>query len=309
MISLKWSRSRKRIPTGEPDAVAALAARPPSESTKLGRLGRPVSESCRTRWRSACVGGVALDRVGEDVGRGLDEVDVLRGEAARLGRVDVEHAEGLVLALDHDREAAAHPEHAQRRRHREALLGRPVVDDHVQAGLERGAGVGVARRRDALAGADHLALEAGAQVEAAAVAVEPPRCRRSRRPRSRSISETASSISASGSPSAQRPLAEPGDRRLLGGRPLQLLLGDLALGDVVEDAVPDRDAGLVGLEHRLVEDPDDLAVAGASSGSRPAAGCGRRGVLRFSCSSARSRSSGCSSVAQRPGSAIHSSGV
>ena len=61
----------------------------------------------------------------------------------------------------------------------------------------------------------------------------------------------------------QRPLAELGDDRLLGEGPLQLLLGLLALGDVVEDAVPDRDALLVRLQHRLVEHPDDLALAGA----------------------------------------------
>ena len=52
LISLKWSRSRKRIPTGEPETVARFSASA-SESTKLSRLGSPVSESCRTRWRSA----------------------------------------------------------------------------------------------------------------------------------------------------------------------------------------------------------------------------------------------------------------
>ena len=61
------------------------------------------------------VGGVALDRVGEDVGRRLHEVDVLRGEAVRLGRVDVEHAERVLLAVDDDGEAAAEAEHPQRR--------------------------------------------------------------------------------------------------------------------------------------------------------------------------------------------------
>ena len=54
------------------------------------------------------------------------------------------------------------------------------------------------------------------------------------------ISETASSISWLGIAVLQRLAAEPGDRRLLGGGALQLLLGALALGDVVEDAVPDR---------------------------------------------------------------------
>ena len=50
LISLKWSRSRKRIPTGEPETVARSSASL-SESTKLSRLGRPVSES----WRAARV--------------------------------------------------------------------------------------------------------------------------------------------------------------------------------------------------------------------------------------------------------------
>ena len=75
-------------------------------------------------------------------------------------------------------------------------------------------------------------------------------------------SETAAVHQRLGVAVPERRLAEPGDGRLLRGGPLQLLLGVLALGDVVEDAVPDRDAGFVFLEHRLVEDPDDLAVAG-----------------------------------------------
>ena len=217
LISLKWSRSRKRIPTGVPETVARFSASP-SESTKLSRLGSPVSESWRTRWRRASSAACALDRVGEDVRRGLDEVDVLRGEAARLGRVDVEHAEGPVLALDHDREAAADAEHPQRRGHRVAALGRPVVDDHVQAGLDRGAGVRVAGRRDALVGAGQLALEAGAQVEAAAVAARPPRCRRCRRRRSRSSAATASSISALGVAVAAAPSRRAGRRSPAGRR-------------------------------------------------------------------------------------------
>ena len=55
---------------------------------------------------------------------------------------------------------------------------------------------------------------------------------------------------------------EAGDGRLLGDRPAQVLLGDLALGDVVEDAVPDLDAIVVRFQHRLVEDPDHVALAG-----------------------------------------------
>ena len=52
LISLKWSRSRKRIPTGEPETEARPSASS-TESTKLSRLGRPVRASWRTRWRSA----------------------------------------------------------------------------------------------------------------------------------------------------------------------------------------------------------------------------------------------------------------
>ena len=120
------------------------------------------------------IGDVALDRVGEHVRRRLDEVDVLGREAARLGRVDVEHPERLLLPFDHHGEAAADAEHPQRRRHRVALLAGPVVDDHVQAGVDRGPGVRVARGGDPAAGADHLAFQPGPQVEAAAVAVELP---------------------------------------------------------------------------------------------------------------------------------------
>ena len=76
------------------------------------------------------------------------------------------------------------------------------------------------------------------------------------------ISETASRISASGSPScsARRRAGRPTACWASGA--LQLLLGVLALGDVVEDAVPDRRARFVGLEHRLVEDPDDARRRG-----------------------------------------------
>ena len=52
LISLKWSRSRKRIPIGEPEAVARFSESLRA-STKLSRFGRPVRESWRTRWRSA----------------------------------------------------------------------------------------------------------------------------------------------------------------------------------------------------------------------------------------------------------------
>ena len=260
LISLKWSRSRKRIPTGEPETRG-----PPQrvvervdEAEPVGQAGERVVEDAVAQ---RLVGGVALEGVGEDVGAGLQEGDVLGGEAVRFGGVDVEHAEGAVLAVDHHREAAGGAEGAQHRRHREALLAGPVGDDRRGAGVERGAGVGVAGGGDAAAGADDLVLEAGAQVEAAAVAADLPDAgavdavdfadQRGRGAHQRVRVAVL-----------QRPLAEPGDDRLLGERPLQVGLGGLALADVVEDAVPDRDAVLVGLEHRLVEHPDDPAAAG-----------------------------------------------
>ncbi len=248
------------MPTGDPEIALRL-----SEVFERVDEAEPVRETgervVQDPVAQRLIGAVALDRVGQDVGDSLHEVDVLRGEAVGLRRVDVEHAEGMVLAVDHHREAAADAEHTQRRRHREAVLGGPVVDDHVQAGVESGAGMGVAGRRDAPAGAGHLLFEPRPQVEPAAIAAKLPdagaldavdlRHQRDRRPHQ-----------GVGIPVLEGSLAEPGHNRLLRNRALQLLLGDLALGDVVENPMPDRDPGLVGFEHRLVEDPDDVAVAG-----------------------------------------------
>ena len=200
---------------GDGAAVERVAERV-DEAEPVGQAGeRVVQDAVAQR----LVGGVALDRVGEDVGRGLDEVHVLRREAVGLGRVDVEHAEGLLLAVDQHREAAAHAEHPQRRRHREAALARPVVDDHVQARVERGAGVGVARRRGA-GRADDAVLEPGAQAQPAAVAADLPDAgavdpvdlghQRDR------LAHQRVRVAV-----LQRPLAEAGDRGLLGGRALQ----------------------------------------------------------------------------------------
>ncbi len=239
---------------GAPQRVAQRV----DEAEPVGEPGQRVVQDPVTQ---RLVGDVALDRVGQHVRRGLHEVDVLRGEAAGVGRVDVEHPERVVFAVDHHGEAAADPQHPQHRRHREPLLGGPVGDDHVQSRVERRAGVGVARRGDAAARPRHLALEPGAQAEAAAVAANLPDAgalhtvdpldQRDRRAHQRVWVAVL-----------QRPLAELGDDGLLGDGALQLLLGDFALGDVVEDPVPDGHPVLVGLQHRLIEDPDDLAVAG-----------------------------------------------
>ena len=51
---------------------------------------------------------LALERVGQHVGQGLEEVDVAGGEAPRRHRLDHEHAERLArAALDLDRQAGA----------------------------------------------------------------------------------------------------------------------------------------------------------------------------------------------------------
>ena len=185
LISLKWSRSRKRIPTGVPETVARFSASA-SESTKLRRFGRPVSESCRTRWRrawSAAWRSIASARTFAEACTKWTSCGV-----KRLGSVEwtSRTPKGCVLALDHDREAAADAEHPQRGRHREAALVRPVVDDHVQAGLDRGAGMGVAGGGDALRGADRPGPRGRRAGGAGARRARAPRCRRRRRRRSRS---------------------------------------------------------------------------------------------------------------------------
>ena len=131
LISLKWSRSRKRIPIGEPEAVARLqrVVEGVDEAEAVRQSGQRVVQDAVAQ---GLVGGVALDRVGQHVGGGLDEGDVLGTEAVRLGGVDVEHPERVILAVDHHRQAARGADHPQHRRHREAALARPIGDDRVR---------------------------------------------------------------------------------------------------------------------------------------------------------------------------------
>ena len=56
-------------------------------------------------------------------------------------------------------------------------------------------------------------------------------------------------------------LAELGDRGLLRGAPLELDLDRLAVGDVVQHAVPAELAVLAAREHGIVADPDRSSVA------------------------------------------------
>ena len=212
LISLKWSRSRKRIPTGEPETVAALqrVAERVDEAEPVGEAGqRVVQDPVAQR----LVGGVALDRVGEHVGRGLHEVDVLRGEAAAArwsGRRARRRAGPCRRSPP--RGCCATPSTRSAGGIEKRALARPVVDDHVQAGLERGAGVGVAGRRDA------------------AARRRPPGSSRPARRWRRRPSRPSSQMQALSTPSIsvisataaahqrlrvavlQRPLAEPGDR-------------------------------------------------------------------------------------------------
>ena len=262
LISLKWSRSRKRIPIGEPEAVGPLQrlAEGVDEAEPVGQAGERVVQDAVAQ---GLVGGVALDRVGEHVGGGLHEGDVLGAEAVGLGRVDVEHAEGVVLAVDHHRQAAGGAEDAQHRRHREAALARTSRrrSRACRSRARRRHGSRARRRRGGRRRRSRSSRPA----------------RRLRRRPSRAELPDAGAVDAvdfadqRGGGAHQRlgvavlqgPLAELGDDGLLGERPLQLVLGLLALGDVVEDAVPDRHPVLVGLEHGLVEHPDDVAPAGA----------------------------------------------
>src|SRR5690349_1355261 len=130
----------------------------------------------------------------------------------------------------------------------------------MQLRFERGAGMGVPCRRGSL-GAVDPSFEARPEDEPTAVS---PRLPDTDRGDALDLVQHRDRLAHQlvGIAVLQRPAAQAGDRGLLGGRTTQLLLGRLALGDVVEDAVPNRRAGLVGLEHGLVEDPDRATVAG-----------------------------------------------
>ena len=283
-------------------------ARRPSESTKLSRLGRPVSESWRTRWRSAS--SAAWRSIASASTLAEAWTKWTSCGVKRLGSVEWTSSTPNGLSLPSI--TTARLLRTPSTRSAGGIEKRASVDQSstitCRPRLERGAGVGVAGRRDAPVGADHLALEAGAEVEAAAVALELPDAG-AVDALGLGHQDDGSSIRASGSPSRRARLPEPGDGRLLGGRALQLLLGDLALGDVVEDAVPDRDAGVVGLEHRLVEDPDDVAVAGDHPVVDRRRVARSPSVLRALLLERPLAVVGMQQLRPEPGSAIHSSGV
>ena len=261
LISLKWSRSRKRIPTGEPEPVARpqRVVERVDEAEPVGQAGEGVVEDAVAQ---RLVGGVALEGVGEDVGGGFAGRGRpwARSGAVRWSGRRARRRGGLCRRSSPP--GAGGAEGAHHRRHREALLVPPVGDD---------------RRRRLSRAPSRRASRAPAETRRPAPSASPssPARRLSRRPSrptsqmqafwtpsTSPISETAARHQRVGVAVSQRQLAEPRDHRLLGEGALQIDLGVLALADVVEDAVPDRDAGLVSLEHRLVEHPDDPAAAG-----------------------------------------------
>ncbi len=247
------------MPTGEPETVLRESDAA-NASTKLSRLGSPVSGSCRTRWRSAssaawrsiasartlaeawtkCTSW-GVKRLGSDEctsrmpkGRCLPSIGtarLLRTPIARRG-------EGIEKRLSADqsstitcrRESSAAPAWESR-----AAEARPAPTARSSRPVRR-----LSRRPSSPT----------SQMQAAAT------------PSISVIRETASPHQRFGVAVPQRPPTEAGHRGLLCGGALQVLLGGLALGDVVEDAVPDRRAGFIGLEDRLVEDPDGATVAG-----------------------------------------------
>ncbi len=173
----------------------------------------------------------------------------------------VENAEGEFLAVDHHREAGADPQHPQGRGHCEPALALPVVDDHVKPGLRRGTGVRLAGRRYPAVAVLARRVETSPQAQGAASLGQLPDA---------GVLDPLDLGDEGGGRLHQRGrfgpgeclLSEASDRRLLRGAALEALLGGLPLGDVVENPVPDGDAFGVELEDGLVEDPDDLPVAG-----------------------------------------------
>ena len=234
-----------------------------------------MSASWRTRWRSAWSAAwrsIASARtLAAACRKGTSLGEKRCGSVAWTSRTP----KGWSLPSIITARLLAAPNGAQDRRHREALLARPVGDDR--------------RARPESSAAPAWESRAAETRRPAPTTSSSRPARRLRRRPSRPSSQMQALWTPSISPISeiggahqrvgvavlQRPLAELGDHRLLGERPLQVGLGGLALADVVEDAVPDRHPVLVGLEHRLVEHPDDAAARGCASGTRP--GC----VLRL----------------------------
>ena len=122
---------------GDVDALALAAGQRLVEAVERERAVRQAGERIVQRGMAGrLLAAVALDRDDDQRRDRGEERDLVLGEDARLARVDVEHPERLVVALDRDAEAADDAELEQRRRRREARLGRQVLDDRRLAGAQ-----------------------------------------------------------------------------------------------------------------------------------------------------------------------------
>ena len=180
----------------------------------------------------------------------------LRGDVG----VEPQHAERAPPPLDHDGQAAAGAVLGQYRGAAEAALGAPVGHDRRRPGQQRVPGLGAVPGGNQHVGSESRqpvgdpegegvalgeVLDHGANLEVQQLDARAHRL----------LHEVG------GARSLQRVLAEPGDRRLLGGAALELGLGLLLLGDVGHDPVPAPDA-VLGLAHqRVVAKPHRVAVA------------------------------------------------
>ena len=200
----------------------------------------------------------------------------------------------------------AAPKRAGPRRHREALLAAPVGDDHRDAGVQRGAGVGVAGGRDAAAGADHVLLEARPQVEAAAVAadlpdagaLDPVEFADQRRPR-RASAPRGRRLCSARSPSRRPP---PAGRASAAGRSRRACARRCRRGRRARPGRPRSSASSTASSSIQTTSPSRVNIR-YSTGR-----CLRLPSASWlSTSSARMRSSGWSRRAQSPGSARNSS--
>ena len=204
---------------------------------------------------------LALERVGQHVRERLEEVDIAGGEFPRAHRLDHQDPERPARpALDLDREPGARPP-ASEVRLLEAALGVPVLNHHRRPAQQR-----VSRLRS-LAGRVPQRSDLGlgppdpaAENQAVLVGEELPHRRdlgaeHASGPVHRLVHQIDRARSL------QRVLAEQRHRRLLRRAPLELVLDPLAVGDVVEHAVP-ADLAVLGLrEHCVVADPDRMSVA------------------------------------------------
>ena len=208
------------------------------EAEPVGQAGEGVVEDAVAE---RPVGGVALEGVGEDVGRGFEEGDVLGIEARGSAEWTSSTPKGRSLPSI----TTASELVAPRARTAGGILKRSSsFQSATMIGTPASSAAPACDSRPAETRrpeASALVVEARPQVEPAAVAPDLPDAGELD---SVQFADQGDRVAHQrlGVAVFQRPFAEPRDHRLLGERALQVDLGGLALADVVEDAVPDRDA-------------------------------------------------------------------